>query len=85
LPRLRLPGHTGGMNELVALVVQRTGMSQEQAQKAVTAVIDFLKQRLPAPIASHIDAFLAGGMSGIEAEAGEVLKGVAGQYFGEKK
>jgi uncharacterized protein (DUF2267 family) len=73
------------MNELVALVVQRTGMSQEQAQQAVNAVIDFLKQRLPAPIASHIDAFLAGGMSSVEAETGEMLKGVAGQFFGGKK
>jgi uncharacterized protein (DUF2267 family) len=66
-------------------VVQRTGMSQEDAQKAVAAVLEFLKERLPAPIASHIDSFLAGGMSSLGAEAGELLKGVTGQFFGEKK
>lgn len=65
--------------------MQRTGMSQEDAQKAVATVLDFLKQRLPAPIAAHIDSFLAGGMSSLGAEAGELLKGVAGQFLGGKK
>jgi uncharacterized protein (DUF2267 family) len=73
------------MNELIAAVMQRTGMSQDDAQKAVMAVIDFLKQRLPAPIASHLDAFLAGGMSSLGTEAEELLKGAAGQFFGGKK
>ncbi len=46
------------MNELVNVVAQKTGMSQEDAQKAVTAVIDFLKTKLPPPIASHLDALM---------------------------
>lgn len=73
------------MNELVNLVVQRTGLSPEDAQKAVTAVLDILKQRLPAPIASHIDAFLSGGAGGLGAEAGELLKGALGGIFGAPK
>lgn len=74
------------MNELVNLVVQRTGLSPEQAQQAVQAVMDFLKTKLPAPIATHLDALLiggaAGGLGGLEAEAGELLKGKLGQMFG---
>jgi len=75
------------MNELVNVVVQKTGLSQEDAQKAVTAVIDFLKTKLPGPIASHLDGFLAGGTQGtlgaLEAEAGELLKGKLGGLFGQ--
>ena len=77
------------MNELVNLVVQRTGLSEENATKAVQAVIDILKQRLPAPIASHIDGFLNGGVGGatggLGEEAGELLKGALGGFFGGKK
>ncbi|MDQ2868004.1 MAG: hypothetical protein M3R59_06270 [Verrucomicrobiota bacterium] len=72
------------MNELVAMVVQRTGMSQEDAQKAVQAVIDVLKEKLPAPIASHIDSLLTGGAGGLEAEAGDMIKGALGGFFNKK-
>ncbi len=73
------------MNELVAMVVQRTGMSQEDAQKAVATVLEFLKEKLPAPIASHIDSFLAGGMSSLGAEAEDLLKGAVSGLFSGKK
>lgn len=74
------------MDELVNAVVQRTGMSQEDAQKAVQTVIDFLKSRLPAPIAGHLDSFLSGGASGelntLEGEAENLIKGKLGSLFG---
>ena len=73
------------MNELIALVVQKTGMSQEDAEKAVATVLNYLKEKLPAPIASHIDSFLAGGMSSLGAEAGELLKGAVSGLFSDKK
>jgi hypothetical protein len=76
------------MNELVTLVAQRTGLSQEDAQKAVEAVIDILKQKLPAPLANHLDAFLTGGTSATAGEfgaaAGEMVKSALGSFF-EKK
>ena len=49
------------MNELINIIVQKTGISQENAQKAVVVVFDFLKTKLPAPIASQLDSFLTGG------------------------
>ncbi|HST29916.1 MAG TPA: hypothetical protein VLK27_03655 [Chthoniobacterales bacterium] len=74
------------MDELVNLVVQKTGISQDDARKAVEVIVGELKSRLPAPIASHVDAFLAGGMGGgmntLAAEAGEMLKGKLGGLFG---
>jgi hypothetical protein len=73
------------MNELVNLIVQKTGISQENAQKAAQTAIDFLKTKLPAPIAGQVDAVLAGDMSGIANQAGEMLKGKLGGASGEQK
>jgi nucleoid DNA-binding protein len=73
------------MNELVTLVAQRTGLSQEDAQKAVEEVINILKTKLPAPIASHLDSLMTGGLGALEAEAGEMLKGKLGGMFGGEK
>ncbi len=49
------------MDELAKLVAKKTGISQDQAKQAVTVVVDFLKKKLPAPLAGQIDAVLAGG------------------------
>jgi hypothetical protein len=61
---------------------KKTGISQENAQKAAQTVIDFLKTKLPAPVASQVDAVLAGDMSGVAGQAGEMLKGKLGGAFG---
>jgi hypothetical protein len=52
------------MDELVDLVVQKTGISEEMAQKAVETVLDFLKDKLPDPIADRLDDVLEGGSTG---------------------
>ena len=74
------------MDELINIVVQKTGLSQEDARKAVEAVVSALKTKLPGPIASHLDAFLSGGASGglgaLGEEAGNMLKGKLGGLFG---
>jgi hypothetical protein len=76
------------MDELINLVVKKTGISQDEAQKAVQVVVDFLKTKLPGPVASHLDSFLSGGMSGemntLAGEAGEMLKGKLGSILGGK-
>jgi len=77
------------MDELVNLVVQKTGISQDDARKAVEVVINELKSRLPGPIASHVDSFLTGGTSGglnqLAGEATDLLKGKLGNLFGGGK
>lgn len=52
------------MEELVKQVASRTGISEEQAQTAVTTVLGFLKDKLPAPIAGQIDKVVSGGAGG---------------------
>ena len=77
------------MDELVNLVVQKTGISQDDARKAVEVIMNELKTKLPGPISSHIDSFLSGGLSGgmsaLAGEAGDMLKGKLGGLFGGGK
>ena len=48
------------MDELVALVMKKTGLPKDQATTAVKVVIDFLKKKLPAPVGSTIEGILSG-------------------------
>jgi hypothetical protein len=66
------------MDELVKLVSQKAGISEAQARQAVAQVVEFLKKRLPAPIAGQIDGVLKGG--GLP----DVSKGLGG-LLGKKK
>jgi hypothetical protein len=46
------------MKELINTIVQKTGISQENAQKSVQVTLGFLKAKLPTPIAAQLDSFL---------------------------
>ncbi len=46
------------MKELINVIVQKTGISEENAQKAVQVMLGFLKTKLPAPLAGQLDSFL---------------------------
>ena len=72
------------MQKLVDLVVQRTGLSQDQAQAAVEAVLSFIKGKLPPELASHVDGLIEGNGSGIEGEVEELAKGALGRFFSGK-
>jgi hypothetical protein len=75
------------MNELTNLIVKRTGITQENAQKAVLVVFDFLKTKLPAPIASQLEPFLTGGPVNVNAiteqAGGFVMSKVEGVLAGK--
>lgn len=59
------------MEEIIKQVVEKTGISEDLAEKAVEVVIDFLKDKLPAPLASQIDSILSG-----ETDLGDLTKGI---------
>jgi hypothetical protein len=69
------------MDELINLVVQKTGISNEQARMAVDTVLDFLKSKLPAPMAGQVDSLLAGG--DVMTNLGGLAGGLGG-LFGKK-
>lgn len=64
------------MDQLVKLVQDKAGLSESQARTAVATVLDFLKEKLPAPIAAQIDGLLKSG--GKTADAGSLVKGLGG-------
>ena len=66
------------MDELVKLVSEKTGLSEDISQKAVDVVLNYIKDKLPAPIAGQIDGLLAGG-----GDAGGIA-GAVGGLFGKK-
>jgi hypothetical protein len=53
------------MNELINVIVQKTGISQENAQKAVQVTLGFLKTKMPAPLAGQLDSFLSARPSSV--------------------
>ena len=68
------------MDELVKLVAEKTGLSEEMSKLAVETVLNYLKGKLPAPIAGQIDNVLAGGAAG---GLGDLTEGLGG-LFGKK-
>ncbi len=66
------------MDELVKAVADKTGLPEAQAKKAADAVLEFLKEKLPAPIAGQLDNLLEN--PGIADQASELL----GNLFGNK-
>jgi hypothetical protein len=70
------------MEELVRQVAERTGISEEQARGAVETVVGFLKDRLPAPIASQLDGVI-GGEEGKEGGGlSDLTSGLGGMFGG---
>lgn len=52
------------MDQVVSMVQERTGIDEDKARTAVETVADFLKDRLPGPIAGQIDSVLSGSGGG---------------------
>jgi hypothetical protein len=46
------------MDRLIDTVQRQAGISRDQAQMAVTAIIGFFKAQLPSPLVGRIQAFL---------------------------
>jgi uncharacterized protein (DUF2267 family) len=64
------------MDELVDLVVEKTGISEEQARQAVEVVLDFIKDKLPKSLAERLDDIIEGD------KADDMLRGLGGLFRG---
>jgi len=51
------------MDELVKLVSEKTGLSEEMSETTVKLVLDYVKEKLPAPVAAQVDALLGAVVS----------------------
>ncbi len=65
------------MDELIASVVEKTSLDEKEAAVVVKLVLDFVKDKLPAPVAGQIDNLLdgEGGLGG----AADMLGGLFGK------
>ena len=64
------------MQQLVSLVMEKTGLTEEAASQAVEIVLSFIKEKLPEPVAGQIDSLLGDG--GEDGGIGGALKGMLG-------
>jgi len=48
------------VDELVQLVSEKAGVSEDQARQAVDTVVEYLKEKLPEPIAGQVEKVLSG-------------------------
>ncbi len=65
------------IDELVKQVSQRTGLPEETARTAVEVVLEFLKDRLPAPLGQQLEAALEG-----KVDLDDLAKGLGGLLGG---
>lgn len=70
------------MEELIKQVSGKAGISEDQARSAVNTVLDFVKTRLPEPIAGQIENVMSGEGGGIAGTLGD-LASQAGGLFGK--
>jgi hypothetical protein len=68
------------MDELIKLVVAKTGISESMAKVAVETVLSFVKTKLPAPLAGQLEGLLAG--SGLASAAAGLDLGSIGGALG---
>jgi nucleoid DNA-binding protein len=68
------------MDELITNVAKQANISPEQAKAAVNSVLDFLKDKLPAPVVDQIKAAL----SGQQVDVSAVTNALGGLVGGKK-
>ncbi len=70
------------MNELVNLIVKKTKIPEATARIIVGLVVDYLKKKLPAPVAGQLDAVLSNDAA---VQTAEGLIGGLASKLGKKK
>ncbi len=75
------------MDQLVSMITEKTGLSADKAEEVVGMVVNFIADKLPAPIAGQVRNFVDGGDAGGAAEgAGDMMdsvkKGLGGMLGG---
>ena len=68
------------MDELIEAIKQKTGLPADKAKGAAEAALDFLKEKLPAPIAGQIDGFLEGNSDSIADGIGDATNKLRGMF-----
>lgn len=70
------------MDAMIKQIAEKTGVDPSMVTKVVPAVLDFIKDKLPGPIASQIDGLLDGGDGEGGGVADTLKKGLGGLLGG---
>lgn len=65
------------MQELIKMVSDKAGISEDQARKATETVMGYLKGKLPPAVASQLDGVASGGSTG---NLGDIASGLGGKF-----
>ena len=71
------------MEQLIAMVAEKAGIDKEHAKSAVTTVMGFLKQKLPAGMAGQLDKLAGEGGEEGGGDAMDTIKKGLGGLFGK--
>jgi hypothetical protein len=67
------------MEELVQVIIDRTGLPADQARSAAQTAVDFIKSKLPESVRGYVDVALNSGMADdVANQAGNLLGGLLG-------
>ena len=69
------------MENIIKMVTEKAGISEEQAKKAVETVVSFIKDKMPAGLGGQVESFLKGG-EGAMGDLASGLKDKIGGIFG---
>jgi len=67
------------MDDLIKTVCAKTGVDADTVKKVATACLDYLKAKVPAPIAAQVETLLAGNSTDILGDVGGALGGLFGK------
>ena len=67
--------------ELVRMVADKTGLSEDKARSAAETVIGYLKKKLPEPVSSQLDRVASGGAGG---DLGEMASDARSKFMGRE-
>lgn len=77
------------IDQLAQRISEKTGISEEQARTAAETAINFIKEKLPAPLAGQIDNYLGGsggeGGGDVMGQAQNALGNIGGMFGGGDK
>lgn len=66
------------MDQLVQQIAAQTGLPADQAREVVQTVVNYIKEKLPAPIAAQVDGFL--NNQAVDDIAQQAISGIGGLF-----
>lgn len=70
------------MEKLTQLVVEKTGISTENAQAAVTTILNFIKEKLPAGIGDKVLSIIQDKDGDGDIDLGDIFGGLKDSFGG---